>query len=517
MTTAVGKPSRHSGRSGARRSARGSLWLLSLAALALLATQPTSAANVRRGFRETIIAGGIQQPTAMTVAPDGRVFVTQQSGAVRIIRNGTLLPDPLVVVPVMADGEAGLIGIELDPQFLANGFFYLHYTAPEPTLHNRVSRFTAVGDVAAPESEFVVLELPDLMSTGHNGGAMHFGPDDFLYVGVGDNGLAWDAQSLTSPLGKILRIASDGSIPADNPFFSETTGINRAIWALGLRNPYTFAFDPGTGRMLINDVGEDEWEEINEGVAGANYGWPLVEGPGEDPVLKAPLYAYSHSGGRCAIVGAAFYPVLPAQFPAEYAGDFLFADLCAGWIGHYDFATSTASLDFATRVGLPVDLALAPEGGIYYLDRRGSLVRIDYTGEDSVPPVDTEPPVDSEPPVDLEPPVDTTPAAIDQGPLSVTATVGQAATFIVNASGAAPLSYQWLRNGVDIPGAINPTYTVKFVLMSDNGVRFTVRVWNGTAQVMSSPATLSVQALIQKSRQKSTASVSTKKIARARR
>jgi glucose/arabinose dehydrogenase len=469
-----------------------------------------SAANLRRGFRETVIASGIEQPTAMTVARDGRIFVTEQTGAVRIISNGVLLPDPLVVVPVIADGEQGLIGIELDPQFLTNGFFYLHYTALTPQLHNRVSRFTAVGNVAASESELVLLDLPDSGTTAHNGGAMHFGPDGFLYVGVGENGLAWEAQSLLSPLGKILRIASDGSIPADNPFFGETTGINRAIWALGLRNPYTFAFEPGSGRMLINDVGEDDWEEINEGLPGANYGWPLIEGPGEDPTLTAPLYAYSHVAGRCAIVGGVFYPALLAQFPAEYAGDYLFADLCAGWIGHYDFATGTAALDFATRVGFPVDLALSPEGGIYYLERRaGSLVRIDYTGEDPVPPVD--------PPVDPELPVDTTPASIDQGPLSLTATVGQPATFVVSASGAAPLSYQWLRNGVDIPGATNPSYTVPFVLMADNGSSFTVRVWNGNAQVMSSSATLSVQALVQKGKQKTKVSVPTKKVARARR
>jgi glucose/arabinose dehydrogenase len=489
-----------------------SLWLLCVVASALVATQPTHAVSLRRGFRETVIARGLEQPTAMTVAPDGRIFVTQQTGAVRIISNGTLLADPLVVVPVIADGEQGLIGIALDPQFLVNGYLYLHYTALTPELHNRVSRFTVVGDVAAPESELVLLDLPTLGTTSHNGGALHFGPDGFLYIGVGENSSNYEAQSLLSPLGKILRIARDGSIPASNPFFGETTGINRAIWALGLRNPFTFAFDPASGRMLINDVGEDDWEEINEGLPGANYGWPLIEGPGEDPVLTPPIYAYTHAGGRCAIVGGAFYPALSPQFPDEYAGDYFFADLCAGWIGHYDFATGTASLDFATRVGLPVDLALAPEGGVYYLERRaGALVLIDYTGDE--PPVD--PPVDPMPPVD--PPIDTAPAAIEQGPLSVTATVGQSATFVVNASGAGPLSYQWLRNGNEIPGATGSSYTVPFVMTSDNGARFTVRVWNGNGQVMSSPATLSVQALIQKGRQKSTASVSTKKVARARR
>ena len=141
-------------------------------------------------------------------------------------------------------------------------------------------------------------------------------PDGFLYIGVGENSLPDEAQSLSSPLGKILRIASDGSIPATNPFFGATTGINRAIWAYGLRNPFTFAFEPGSGRMLINDVGLDDWEEINEGMAGANYGWPLTEGPTDDPRLTSPLYAYSHDGGRlCRSSAALFTRCCRRNFP----------------------------------------------------------------------------------------------------------------------------------------------------------------------------------------------------------
>src|SRR5439155_12911459 len=141
--------------------------------------------------------------------------------------------------------------------------------------HNRVSRFTASGDVAVAGSETVILELDDLSTaSNHNGGAIHFGPDGRLYVAVGENATSANAQTLANRLGKMLRINADGSIPIDNPFSSTAVGVNRAIWALGLRNPFTFAIQPGTGRMFINDVGQSTWEEIDDGVAGANYGWP---------------------------------------------------------------------------------------------------------------------------------------------------------------------------------------------------------------------------------------------------
>ena len=405
-------------------------WLVCAVMASIVATGSSSAATLRQGFSETVIASGLVDPTAMAVSTDGRIFVAQQGGVVRVVKNGALLPAPFVTLTVNANGERGLIGIALDPQFSLNGFVYLHYTATTPTIHNRVSRFTASADVAVPGSEVVLLDLPTLGASNHNGGALHFGPDGLLYIGVGENAVGANAQSLSSPLGKILRIARDGSIPASNPFFGATSGINRAIWALGLRNPFTFTFEPGSGRMLINDVGQNTWEEIDEGIAGANYGWPLTEGPTSDPRFTTPIYAYTQAAtGGCAITGGAFYPLLSSQFPDEYAGDYFFADLCAGWIAHYDFTTARASLDFATGVGLPVDLALAPEGGLYYLERGGGrLARIDYSRE--APPV------------------------IFQAPASQSANVGQSATFVVGASGAPPLSYQWFRDDVAIAGPL---------------------------------------------------------------
>jgi glucose/arabinose dehydrogenase len=354
------------------------------------------AANLRAGFVETPIASGLATPTAMAFAPDGRLFVCQQGGRLRVIKNGALLAVPFLTVTVSAAGERGLLGIAFDPAFESNQFVYIYYTATTPTVHNRVSRFTANGDVAVAGSETVLLDLPALSATNHNGGAIHFGPDGLLYIGVGENAVESNAQSLASPLGKILRINADGTIPGSNPFISQTNGINRAIWALGLRNPYTFVIEPLSSRMLINDVGQDAWEEINEGIAGANYGWPDTEGPTGDGRFTSPIFAYTHdASGGCAISGAALYPTLAAPYPAEYQGDYFFADFCGGWIRQLDLATNTNQGDFASGIPAPVDLAVGPDGSLYYLARgsgstTGVVMRIDFAGaSNNRPPVAT--------------------------------------------------------------------------------------------------------------------------------
>ena len=254
----------------------------------------SQAATLPAGFTETQIPG-LSSPTAMEIAPDGRLFVCLQGGQLRVIKNGGLLPTPFVSLNVDSNGERGLLGIAFDPNFVVNNFVYVYYTVPSNPRHNRVSRFTANGDVAVAGSEFILLELDNLSSaTNHNGGAIHFGPDGKLYIAVGENANSSNSQTLTNLLGKVLRINPDGTIPADNPFFATTTGNNRAIWALGLRNPFTFAFQPGTGRLFINDVGASSWEEINDGIAGSNYGWPITEGVTGDIRFRSPLFAYGH-------------------------------------------------------------------------------------------------------------------------------------------------------------------------------------------------------------------------------
>jgi len=355
---------------------------LVVAASFILVSARAIAANLPTGFTEAQVGGNLSGSlTAMAFAPDGRLFVCQQGGQLRVIKNGVLLSTPFVSLTVDSSGERGLLGIAFDPNFATNHYLYGYYTVATSPIHNRVSRFTAAGNTAAPGSEIVILNLDNLSSaTNHNGGAIHFGPDGKLYIGVGENANGANAQSLSNLLGKMLRINADGTIPPDNPFYNTATGNNRAIWALGLRNPFTFAFQPGTTRLFINDVGESTYEEINDGIAGSNYGWPITEGPTSNSAFRGPIYFYGHGTNNvtgCAIVGAAFYNPPVPQFPSSYSGKYFFADLCNGWIRVFDPSAGTAT-GFATGIVNPVDLHVGPDGALYYLARGsgGQVFRI---------------------------------------------------------------------------------------------------------------------------------------------
>ena len=350
-------------------------WLFAFcAACSAMCANVAGAASLPAGFGETLVVSGLNRPTAMALAPDGRVFVAEQDGTLRVIKDGVLLAAPFLTVTVNSFSERGLGGVTFDPNFATNGFVYIYYTATSPVIHNRLSRFVADGDVAAP-GETIILDLDPLSSAGnHNGGAIHFGKDGKLYIGVGENANGANAQTLANLLGKMLRIDADGGIPTDNPFYGTANGVNRAIWALGLRNPFTFAVQPGTGRIFINDVGEGSWEEIDDGIAGSNYGWPNSEGPAVNPGERAPIYAYKHSGSGvkgCAITGGAFYNPSIQQFPASYAGIYFFADTCSGWINKLDPANGNTVTAFATGIDHPVDLKVDDAGSLYYLARGG--------------------------------------------------------------------------------------------------------------------------------------------------
>lgn len=358
----------------------------------VVANAEVLAATLPSGFVETQITGnGLSNTTAIALHPDGRIFVCQQTGELRVIKNGVVLPTPFVTLPVNSVGERGLLGVAFDPNYATNRFIYVYYTATTPTVHNRVSRFTANPsnqDVALAGSELVILELESLSASNHNGGAIHFGPDGKLYIATGENAVPSNSQSLANRLGKILRINSDGSIPPDNPtsfpnIAGSPAGVNRAIWAVGLRNPFTFSFQPGTGRMHINDVGQGTWEEVNVGTAGANFGWPTCEGTCGTAGMTNPLYQYSSAvAAPCAITGGAFYNPATPTFPAQFVGKYFFADFCAGWIKTLDPLSppaTGAAPDFATGINLPVDIQVANDGSLYYLARgSNSVFRVQF-------------------------------------------------------------------------------------------------------------------------------------------
>jgi len=250
--------------------------------------------------------------------------------------------------------------------------------------------------VAAAGSEEVILDLEELNeSLHHNGGALNFGDDGKLYVGVGYNTNDTNPQSLATRLGKILRINADGSIPSDNPFVN-TTGAKGEIWALGFRNPFTAAILPGTSTLYVNDVGLASWEEINVIEKGGNYGWRICEGPCSKPGLIDPIYAYEHPGEiRRVIAGGTFYE--GTQFPVEYRGSYFFGDFLGNYIKI--LTPDNEAVDFLDNTTSPVDIDVGPDGSLYYLSYlEGKVHKVTYA---------TEPP--SEPPV--EPPQSSVPSA----------------------------------------------------------------------------------------------------------
>ncbi|GJQ35200.1 MAG: glucose dehydrogenase [Anaerolineaceae bacterium] len=268
----------------------------------------------------------------------GRLFVIEKYGAIRIYKDGQLNPQPFLNIDDRVNDEGnemGLLGLAFHPQYEKNGYFYVNYTGAGG--HTRISRFQASGDTADPASELVmmVVEQP---YRNHNGGALAFGPDGFLYIGLGDGGSGGDpmknGQNKGSLLGKILRIdVNNGdtySIPADNPFGNE-------VWAYGLRNPWRLSFDRVTGDLWIGDVGQNQYEEIDYLPAGspggANFGWSLMEGNhGYDtivpqPGLLLPAAEYSHDFG-CSVTGGYVYR---GSMP-EWYGVYVYGDYCSGTI-----------------------------------------------------------------------------------------------------------------------------------------------------------------------------------------
>src|SRR5215213_6827757 len=444
----------------------------------LFSALPAVAAEVPDGFTASQVATGMTSVTRMALLPDGRILVCEQSGILRVIENGVLRSTPYLTVDADSFSEHGLLGITLDPAFETNHFFYLYYTAKTPNIHNRVSRFTAGASVADPASEVVIFDMDE--STGplgwHQGGNLGFGADGKLYVAVGDDRNGANSQALTTLFGKILRINSDGSIPSDNPFFSTATGKYRAIWALGLRNPYTFAFNK-FGTMFINDVGEETWEEINGGVRGGNYGWPETEGVTSDQRFVSPFLVYAHGFESnevgCAITGGTFYDPALLQFPAEYNGAYFYADFCVGWIRTVKPNVAGSQL-FATFSDFPVDLKVAKNGTLYFLQRGldtntdGAVFKIEFTSQQT--PV------------------------ITQQPANVTVAAGQPASFSVQASGAAPLSYRWQRNGISVdgPSADTPTLNITSAQLTDSGASYACVVSNQFGSVTSQAAQLTV-------------------------
>jgi len=309
----------------------------------------TAASLSAQGFPEirlVLVADGLESPLLVTHAGDDRLFIVQQTGTILAYEDGSVKKTPFLDLSskIHVASEQGLLGLAFPPDHEENGFFFVNYTNVDGD--TTVARFSISSDpdVAAPASEELVMRIEQPFSN-HNGGHLAFGPDGFLNIGRGGAGDSLNnAQTLTTMLGKLLRIDVSGAlpytIPSTNPFFDVDHALAE-IWAYGLRNPWRFTFDRRTGDLLIGDVGQNEIEEINfqpaESVGGENYGWRKMEGSRcfnpssgcNDGSLVLPILEYDHSGGRCSVTGGSVYR--GARFPG-LDGIYFYADHCTGEI-----------------------------------------------------------------------------------------------------------------------------------------------------------------------------------------
>jgi glucose/arabinose dehydrogenase len=422
---------------------------------------------------------GLDEPTDVAFLPGGRMLIAERDGTVSVVQPGATRVDAtpfLQLSDVSFDYERGLLGLTVDPDFANNPYVYVYWTNGA-TDHNRVSRFRVTGNTAS--GEVVVWQHTVDADVFHQGGGLRFGPDGYLYISVGDHLSAESAQDLTSFSGKILRVTRDGAIPAGNPF-DDGVGPNKdAIWARGLRNPFRFTFDAVTGRMLIGDVGQDTWEEVDVGARGANFGWPACEGSCGVSGMTNPVYSYRHDGRDASITGGFVYR--GSQFPAEYRGDYFFADYAQNWIKRMSFDASgnvSAVRNFEPAdgsqdgpYGEPVALAEGPDGALYYVDtgpftadNAGSIRRVRNVAADQPP---------------------TAVAAADKTSGAAPLTVGFSSAGSADPEGR-PLTYRWDFGDGASSTAANPSHT-----FTASG-RYTVRLTtsDGALETVSDPLTI---------------------------
>ena len=422
------------------------------------------------GFVIEEVTSQLNLPTSMAFAPDGRIFITEKSGAVRIIENGILLDAPFYEVETQTPNERGLLNVTLDPNFDDNGYVYLFYTIKD-ALTNKVARVTAAGNGAIPGSEIELIRFDDMWGAWHNGGAMVF-DDGTLIISVGDGTNGPKAPKMSELLGKIVRINPDGSIPEDNPYYNELEGRYRSITAYGLRNGYTMARSRTSGRIFLCDVGNTEYEEINEYIPGSNYGWNRVEGPlpqgmaPPDENYQDPIYSYIHNDSNCAIVGAAFYEPNDYLFPEQYHGKFFFMEYCEGKIFYMDPETYEVDT-FASHFDFVNNLSVSPDGHLYIMQlATGQLYRVSYIGSGA--------------------------PFVSKHPQSIVKAVGDSAVFEVEVISEGEADYTWFKNDALIVGESTPVLVVKDLMITDDQAVFTCRAENALGEALSREAVLTV-------------------------
>jgi glucose/arabinose dehydrogenase len=347
-----------------------------------------------------LVVRGLAAPLDLQVPPGdrARLFVVEQGGRIRIVRNGAVVVQPFfdISARISSGGEQGLLGLAFHPLYATNGRFYINYTDPRGDSHISEFRVSAAADVADANSERELLFVRQPFAN-HNGGGLAFGNDGFLYAGFGDGGSGGDplgnGQNLGTQLGKMLRIDVDRgnpfAIPADNPF-ANTAGAVPSIWAYGLRNPFRFAFDRATGDLYMGDVGQSRVEEIDVGLAsrrgGENYGWNVTEGsqcfqPASGcnrAGITLPVAEYGHADG-CSVTGGVVYR--GCRLPG-YAGTYFYSDYCGAFVRSFRLVNgqATDARDWTAQLGRgldrPTSFGTDADGEVYLVDQDGEIYKV---------------------------------------------------------------------------------------------------------------------------------------------
>lgn len=357
----------------------------------LLLNPGAAAAAPPAEFERLLVVGGLEEPTSFRFTPDGAILVAEKNGAIQLVEDGVLHEHPLIELATAGSDERGLLGLELDPDFAANGFVYVGYTAADNL--DRLSRFTMTGHEIDPASELVLLQSQQDANVFHHSGSVKFGPDGKLYWTLGMNTNNQNPPNLGNVHGKMHRINADGSIPPDNPFV-DTPGAEPSVWAYGLRNSFRWDFipsGPNAGSVLAGDVGGSEWEELNLIERGANYGWPHVEGVCADCPYAQPVYAYPHTEPPASAGSISSVEVYEGGLLGpEYEDAVFFADYTLGFVKYLvmdeAFETVVSVEEFDTEAGTPVELQTGPDGALYQLNiYPGELYRIAPSGGNRTP------------------------------------------------------------------------------------------------------------------------------------
>jgi len=428
-----------------------------------------SPASTPRPTLQQLIVG-LASPVYVTNAHDGtnRLFIVEQAGRIKVVQSGSTSPSVFlnITTRVLSGGEQGLLGLAFHPQYSSNGRFFVYYTRQtDGTITIAEYHVSPADPNVADSTENVILTIPHPNFANHNGGMIEFGPDGFLYLGVGDGGSGDDpsnnAQNINALLGKILRIDIDHpngmipySSPPSNPFFGATPGADE-IFAYGMRNPWRFSFDLATSQLYVADVGQGAWEEIDIVTNGGNYGWRVMEGNHCNPDLNGgvctpigipPIAEYSHSFGRCSIIGGYVYRgALSTLTPGTY----VYGDLCTGEI--FQLSGGVQSVLFDTNMTI-ASFGEDESGEIYVVELGGSINRIG-TG----PGVDT-------------------PGLYDPSHASFflrNSNSGGIANIAFNygpsSSGLIPIVGDWNGDGIDTIGLYDPTHGAFFLRNSNAG------------------------------------------------